>query len=185
MAGGFDWNGFERAVTDAVVGAVRAAVRERPARQPCTVAALGEIHREPGGVIAMPRLAMTTVDALPGHPAGDPDWLPEHAGWQRALTGFACRAGLPEWHDAFQRYLTALTQAGRSSRRQLRDVRAVDADFVVLVLDDEHRETLLRRVLPAPELHRLFPDLDRRHAAAAPSSIAHLGPTGALVDARR
>lgn len=185
MAGAFDWNGFEQAVAGAVVHTVRAAVRERPAA-PGTVAALGAIHREPAGVIALPRFAMTTVDALSRPPAGwAPDWLPEHHDWQRTLTAYACRGDLPQWQDAFQRYLTALTQACRSARRQLLDARAVDADLVVLVLDDEHREALLRRVLPAPELHRLFPDLDPRRTAPAPSITSRPGILGGLVDAGR
>ncbi|MDG6109866.1 DUF4303 domain-containing protein [Dactylosporangium aurantiacum] len=95
--------------------------------------------------------------------------------WAQALTAFACRAGTRQWHDAFRRYLAALVTVCRQARRQPRDAGVVDRSFVVVVLDDEHREDLLRRVLPEREVHRLFPEFDRRRAELARYYVSRLG----------
>src|SRR5262249_28401225 len=142
-------------------GLVRAVGDRAPA-----AAALHHIYREPDGIITIPSLAIAE-----GRPAGwnpadwddhDDEWLePE---WQRALTAEACSGTTRHWDATFQRYLGLLTRACRKARKTW---RATGRDIVVLVLDDEFAELLVRRVLPAAEVHLMFPEFDERFAALA------------------
>ncbi len=179
MTGAFDWSAFEQAVTDAAVRTVRAMPAGR-----WYVAAFGEIYRETDGVVTLPMFGMNTLDALDGYPPEDreglrwslPDWAdcdldwlpePDRRRWEEALTAHACRGSTRQWQAAFDRYLTTLANACRQARRQLVAAGVVDRDFVVLVLDDDGDEALLRRILPEPELQRLFPEYDRRRTELA------------------
>lgn len=183
MTAAIDWRGFEQVVADAVVRTVHALVAERPGQR-FYAAAFGAIYRETDGVITLPMFGMNTLEAVHGYPAEDRedlrwnledwedcdlDWLPEqdHRRWQETLTAFARRGSTRQWQDAFDRYLTALTHACRQARRQLLAAGVVERDFVVLVLDHDDQEALLRRVLPEQELHRLFPGYDQRRAELA------------------
>ncbi|MBE1490993.1 DUF4303 domain-containing protein [Plantactinospora soyae] len=183
MTAAFDWSGFEQAVTDAVVRTVHGLVAEHSEQQ-FYVAAFGEIYRELDGLIRLPMFGMNSLEAVREYPAEDRedlrwsladwedcdlDWLAEqdHRRWQEALTAFARRGSTRQWQEAFSRYLTALAKACRQARKQLRAAGVVERDFVVLVLDHDGQEALLRRVLPERELHRLFPEYDRRRAELA------------------
>jgi hypothetical protein len=187
-----DWARFEQAMADAVVDTVRATVAQRP-EQHFYAAAFGEIYAETDGVITLPMFGMNSVEALLEHPDDerddlrwsladwvdcDLDWLPaqEHRRWQEAITGHARRGSTRQWDDTFGRYLTALVTACRQARRRLRDEGAVDQDFVVLVFHNDDPEALLRALLSAAEMRRLFPVYDQRHAELA--RVAALPPAG-------
>ncbi|MBL6280337.1 DUF4303 domain-containing protein [Micromonospora fiedleri] len=210
MPTGFDWGGFEQVLTDALVRTVQTVIAQRP-DQRFYAAAWGEIYRETDGAITLPMFGMNSREAVQQRPAEhradvawsiadreefDLDWLPANVNrrWQQELTAFARRGNTRQWEQTFGRYLTALVTACRRARRRLRDSGVVDRDFLVLVLDHEHAEVLLRRVLSERELHRHFPDLDRRRvemariAALPPGEQARhyvslLGDHGGLVSA--
>jgi hypothetical protein len=173
--GGVDWAGFERALTDALVRAIGAAA-VHPGRR-LYAAALYGLYRETDGVITIPSLAANTVEALHGReslrwsPADwchlDDGWLPDGTRWERALTAYACRGSTRQWDAALSRFLAVLVRVCRNARKTL-----PDRDCVVLLLDDAHHESLLRRVLGRAELYRLFPEYDAK--AAALSRVAAL-----------
>lgn len=99
----FDWSGFERELTAALVERVRSAIAERPDAG-YDAAALDHIYRETDGPIMLPYLAVRDAEA-----AADPDrlwstadwgdfddeWLPDERArhWQSALTSYACGGG--------------------------------------------------------------------------------------------
>ncbi|GAB2848471.1 hypothetical protein GCM10027176_59940 [Actinoallomurus bryophytorum] len=183
MAGTFDWAAFEGALTDALVRAVRSAIAEHPGER-FYAAALDHIYRETDGRIALPCLGMNTVEALASLPAreqadlrwsaADWDhysdvWLPGDLDrdWERALTAEACRGTTRQWASTFRRYLGMLVRVCRRARASLRSSGLTDRDFVVLLLDDEYHETLVRRVLPRSEVSRHFPGFDERAAELA------------------
>ncbi|MEW9527412.1 DUF4303 domain-containing protein [Microbispora sp. NPDC049125] len=178
MAATFDWVGFERALTDALVQAVRSTAADHPDER-FYAAVLDRIYREADGRITLPNLGMNSVEALASFPveeqadlrwsAADWDhygdgWLPEDLTreWERALTAEACRGTTRQWASTFRRYLTMLVRVCRRARTSLRTSGVTDRDFVVLLLDDEHYETLVKRVLTRSEVTRHFPELDER-----------------------
>jgi hypothetical protein len=173
-----DWAGFERTLADALVQAVASTVAEHPGERFYS-AALDRIYRETDGPITLPMLGINSVEALARRPvdqqaslrwsAADWDhygdgWLPEDLAreWERALTAEACRGTTRQWGSTFRRYLTTLVRVCRQARTTLRTSRITDRDFVVLLLDDEYHETLVKRVLTTREVHRHFPMLDER-----------------------
>jgi hypothetical protein len=60
-----------------------------------------------------------------------------------------------------------LVRVCRHARAALRARGSTDADFVVVVLDDEHREELITRVLPPSLVRRHFPEFDEQALAWA------------------
>jgi Domain of unknown function (DUF4303) len=174
----FDWAAFERALTDALVQAVRSTIAEHPDER-FYAAALGHVHRETDGRITLPGLGMNTVEALAPLPAEEQadlrwsvadwdhyrdEWLPDDQaqGWERALTAEACRGTTRQWASTFRRYLSVLVRVCRRARTRLRASGFTDRDFVVLLLDDEHYATLVKRVLTRGEVSRHFPEFDER-----------------------
>lgn len=87
--------------------------------------------------------------------------------WEGAITAEAGRGSRQRWHRTFNRYLTVLTRVCKRSRAALRASGMTDDRFVVVVLFDERREELLRRVLGMREMYRLFPEYDQRAVALA------------------
>lgn len=185
-----DWPGFERAVHEGVVRSVISAMGDHPGER-LYVAVLDHLYREEDGPIALPLLGINSVEALAREPAehqadlrwSAPDWgtyhdrwLPEDSTgrWEKALTAEACSGTTRQWRTTFDRYLTMLVRVCRQARTTLRQNEDVHPDFVVLLLDDEYHETLIRRVLTTTEVRRHFPELDERSAAAA--AIAALPP---------
>lgn len=178
MAGTFGWVAFERALTDALVQAVRSTIAEHPDER-FYAAALDRIYRETDGRITLPNLGMNSVEALAALPVeeqadlrwsaadwdhyGD-EWLPEDLarGWERALTVEACRGTTRQWASTFRRYLAMLVRVCKRARTTLRMSGLTDRDFVVLLLDEEYYETLVKRILTRSEVSRHFPELDER-----------------------
>jgi hypothetical protein len=178
VAGTFDWAAFERSLTDALVQAVRSTIAEYPDER-LYAAALDHVYRETDGRITLPYLGMNSVEALASLPAeeqadlrwsaADWDhysdrWLPEDLarGWEHALTAEACRGTTRQWVSTFRRYLAMLVRVCRRARTSLRTSGFTDRDFVVLLFDDEHYETLVKRILTRSEVSRHFPELDER-----------------------
>lgn len=165
-----DWERFEEELVAGVVARVTARADEGLRLY---AAVLGELYAEAGGVIRLPVLGVNSEEELAA--LGDEDlrwsladwntdWSPwpaegrrEH--WERALTDeAACRSSPAHWQETFSRYLTALVRVCRRARARLRETGTTDEHFVVLVItDDQDEEEVLRRVLDAEELHRLFP----------------------------
>ena len=161
-----DWSELERVLHDGVVQAVN---------EPCRTVALAHIYREQDGQIALPLLGVSTTD--PGEPDDyRTDWLPADlaAHWENALTAAACAGTTRHWHRTFERYLTVLVRVCRKATKTLRANGKADRECVVVLLDDEFRETLIRRVLTAADVRRHFPELDERSAELA--RIAALPP---------
>ncbi|SCF00292.1 protein of unknown function (DUF4303) [Micromonospora viridifaciens] len=191
MAVSLDWASFERALVDALVQAVRATVTAYP-DQRFYAAALVRIYRETDGRITLPSLAMNSVQALAQLPVKDQarwsaadwdhyddEWLAEDLArdWERRLTVEACRGTTRQWEATFRRYLAMLVRVGKRARTALHTSRATDRDFVVLLLDDEYHETLIKRVLTKREVRRYFPEYDER--------AVELARLAALPDAER
>lgn len=63
VAVGSDWASFERALSDALVQAVRSTVAEHPDER-IYAAVLDRIHRETDGRITLLSLGMNSVEAL-------------------------------------------------------------------------------------------------------------------------
>jgi hypothetical protein len=172
-----EWARFEDAVVAGVDRAVRAAVAAHPGER-FYAAALAHIYRETDGPITLPGLGVNSDEALARFPdlrwspadweGYDDGWLGAETGaWERALTEEACRGTTRQWETTFRRYLTVLVKACRRVRRSLVADGVTDREFVVLVLDDELHESLVKRVLPAAEVARHFPELDERARIAA------------------
>jgi hypothetical protein len=178
MAVRLDWKGFERALADALVQAVRSTVAEH-SQERLYAAVLDHIYRETDGQIRLPSLGMNSVEALGRLPAEQRDqlrwspadwdfysdeWLAEEEArrWGQALTAEACRGTTRQWESTFRRYLALLVRVCKRARRALRASGVTGRDFVVLVFDDEFGETLVKRVLTRGEVSRLFPQFDER-----------------------
>ncbi len=177
-----DWVRFEDGVVAGITRAVCAAVEERPGER-LYAAVLAHIYRETDGPITLPGLGVNSVEALDRFPAEvradlrwspadwdgyDDSWLGADAGaWEQALTAEACRGSTRQWDATFRRYLAVLVKACRRARRSLAADGVTDRDFVVLLLDDELHEPLIKRILPAGDVRRHFPELDRRAAELA------------------
>ncbi|MFI5843148.1 hypothetical protein ACIA8K_25900 [Catenuloplanes sp. NPDC051500] len=174
-----EWEEFEAVVYDALVESVGSAIRERPEVR-FHAAALGRIHRKPGGVIALPSLALTTEPLEARAPVNwtytSTPWLSADTvkRWQATLFAEACGGSPRRWETALERYLATLARACKGARHTLRAHRVTGRDFVVLLLDDQFRESLIRQVLPVSDVRRLFPDLDPRPTAlTAPGRPTH------------
>jgi hypothetical protein len=74
----------------------------------------------------------------------------------------ACRGTTRQCVSTFRRYLAMLVRVCRRARTSLRTSGFTDRDFVVLLFDDEHYETLVKRILTRSEVSRHFPELDER-----------------------
>ncbi|WP_053716167.1 DUF4303 domain-containing protein [Saccharothrix sp. NRRL B-16348] len=185
-----DWAEFERTLLDGVVRFVGSAVRDHPGER-FYAAVLDHVYREEDGPIALPSLGINSVEALAREPAEQqaelrwnaPDWdlyrdgwLPDGSTerWEQALTAEACSGTTRQWQATFDRYLTTLVRVCRRARTTLRRNGDTHPDFVVVLLDDEHHETLIKRVLTAGEVRRHFPELDERSVALA--GLAALPP---------
>lgn len=172
----FDWVAFE---DELVAGLVAKVTEVAEGERRLYAAALGNIYAEADGVISLPSLGVNSEEEL----AGDEDvrwsppdwdnwwdsWLPgdRWRHWERTLTAEAGRGSSQRWHRTFKRYLTVLTGVCKRSRAALRASSVTDDRFVVVVLVDERREEVLRRVLGVRELYRLFPEYDQRAGALA------------------
>lgn len=173
-----DWAGFESALVDALAQAVRSTVVGHPEER-FYAAVLDRIYRETDGVIRLPSLGMNSVETLAQLPVEDQadlrwspadwdhyddDWVPEDpaGNWDRQLTAEACRGTTRQWESTFRRYLTMLVRVCKRARTDLRTSGVTDRDFVVLLLDDEYHETLVKRVLTRSEVSRHFPEFDER-----------------------
>ena len=165
-------------MTDSLVRAVQRVVAEQPGRRFCA-AALAHIYRETDGRITVPHLAVNCVEALAHLPPEeqaelrwsaadwdhyDDDWLGEDAtrGWERALASEACRGTTRQWEATFRRYLAMLVRVCKRARRTLRMSGVTNRDFVVLLLDEEHHEALVTRILTKREVARHFPQFDEQ-----------------------
>ena len=173
-----DWAGFERTLADALVRAVRSTVAEHPDER-FYAAVLDGIYRETDGRITLPNLRMNSVEALAQLPVEeqadlrwsaedwdyyDDEWLAEDSAraWERTLTAEACRGTTRQWELTFRRYLTMLVRVCKRARTTLQTSGVTNPDFVVLLLDAEHHETLVRRLLPRSEVRRYFPEFEER-----------------------
>ncbi|PMR58795.1 hypothetical protein C1A38_22760 [Verrucosispora sp. ts21] len=178
MAVGLDWAGFECALVDALVQAVRSAVAEHPGER-FYAAVLDGVYRETDGQITLPNLGMNSIEALAQLPVEDQadvrwsaadwdhyddEWLAGDLArdWERQLTEEACRGTTRQWEATFRRYLSMLVRVCKRSREVLRTSGVTDRDFVVLLLDDEYHEVLIKRVLTKGEVSRYFPGYDQR-----------------------
>jgi hypothetical protein len=173
---GFDWASFENALVDGVVSTVRAAIASDPGER-FYAAALSHIYCETDGVIGLPLLGIDTVSALAerggaddGLPWNPPDWeyvndawLPGDEGrrWQHALTAHACRGSTADWNTAYGQYLAMLVRVCLRCRAVLQEQQD---DFLVLLIDEDRPEELIRATLTAGEVQRHFPSFER-HAA--------------------
>jgi hypothetical protein len=190
VTGSFDWDEFEQVLLEGVVRSVLDAADEHPGER-FYAAVLDHIYREEDGRIERPCLGVNSVEALDQEPddrraevrwsAPDWDlyldnWLPgDSTGrWVEALTAEACSGTTRQWETTFDQYLTTLVSVCRRARTTLRANSATHPDFVVLLLDDEHHEALIRRVLTAEEVRRHFPELEERSVALA--GLAALPP---------
>lgn len=187
-AAGFDWGRFEDALVDAVVSAVRAAIASDPSER-LYAAALCHIYCETDGVISLPVLGIDTVsalaerggadDGLPWNPADweyvDDQWLPGEEGrrWQHALTAHACRGSRADWDAAYVEYLATLVRVCLRCRAVLRDEQD---DFLVVLIDEDHPEELIRATMTAEEVQRRFPSFE--HHAAEMARVRALPPAG-------
>jgi hypothetical protein len=178
-----DWAGFERDLAGALEQTVRSTMAEHPDER-FYAAVLDGIYRETDGRITLPNLGMNSVEALAQLPVEkqaalrwsaadwdhyDDKWLPEDLAraWERALTAEACRGTTGQWTSTFRRYLTMLVRACKTTRRTLRASGVTDRDFVVLLLDDECGETLVKRILTRSQVSRHFPEIDGQAAELA------------------
>ncbi|WP_093621937.1 DUF4303 domain-containing protein [Actinoplanes philippinensis] len=183
---GFDWATLERDLTTALVRAVTSVLAEHPGER-FYAAALWLLYRESDGPIRLPLLAANTVAAIERTPADDRDdlrwspadwehdiidWLPgdDWRRWEHDLTAHACRGTPAQWEAAFRRYVTALVTVCRRARREL------GRDLLVVIIDPELHETVIPRLLAAPEVRQHFPELDEQ--AAAWGALAALSPAG-------
>ncbi|WP_394618696.1 DUF4303 domain-containing protein [Lentzea sp. JNUCC 0626] len=190
MTATFDWAEFERVLHDGVVRSVESAMADHPGER-LYAAVLDHVYREEDGLIALPQLGINSVEALAREPEdvreqlrwSAPDWdrylddwlSPGPAEqWERALTALACAGTTRHWQRTFERYLGAVVRVCRRARTTLRTSGVTDREFVVLLLDDEHHESLIKRVLSKAEVRRHFPELDERTAALA--QLAALPP---------
>jgi hypothetical protein len=174
-----DWASFEKEATELVVSAIERVVTATPGVR-FYAAALHGIYREELGVISLPRLALqdAAVDtpASPQLDASPCDWsydteewcsMPWAQGWEEQLTAQATNGSVQQWHSTFDRYLTSLVRICKVARRGLRAAGGTDRNFMCIVLDDEHYESLLRRCLTTTQRRRHFPAFDARAAAVA------------------
>jgi Domain of unknown function (DUF4303)/HEAT repeats len=173
-----DWVAFERVLTDGLVQTVLSIVTEHPDER-FYAAVLDRIYRETDGRITLPNLGMNSVEALAQLPFEeqaelqwsaadwdhhDDEWIPEDLarGWERALTAEACRGSTRQWESTFRRYLAVLVRVCKQAGTTLRTTGVTNRDFVVLLLDDEHYETVVKRILTRSEVSRHFPQFDER-----------------------
>ncbi|WP_165956462.1 DUF4303 domain-containing protein [Kribbella antibiotica] len=169
-----NWAAFEQTLTDALTTAVRSVITTHRDEQ-FYAAALAGIYREQNALIALPTLGLNSIQALSKHPVEDQpdlrwsvldwehvddDWLPDARSWEQALTAEACRDTTAHWESTFQRYLMLLVRVCQAVRRR-------SQDLLILVLDDEHHELLIRDTLTPSDVRRYFPELDVRAAEAA------------------
>jgi HEAT repeat protein len=206
----FDWVGFQRELVASLVQAVRSAAAERPGER-FYAATLDGIYRETDGVITLPNLGLNSEEALAHLPAEqrsdlrwspadwdgyDVNWLPDDRGrsWEHALAAEACRGTQQQWNSTFNKYLTTLVRVCKQARTALRTTGVTDKHFLVLLLDDEHHVSLLRRCLTRSELSRHFPEFDeyaveRARVAELPDDercaiyVANLGSFVGPIDA--
>jgi hypothetical protein len=191
-----DWAGFERALVDALVQAVRSTVAEHPDER-FYAAVLDRIYRETDGRITLPNLGMNSVEALAQLPVEqradvrwsaadwnhyDDEWLARD--WEGQLTAEACRGTTRQWEATFRRYVAMLVRVCKRTRAALRTSGVTDRDFVVLLLDDEYHETLIKRVLTNREVSRYFPEYDQRAVELARVAALPEGERAAYYVAR-
>lgn len=182
----FDWAGFERELTAAVVRTIGSTVAEDPGAN-FTAAALDSIYAEAEGVLTLPYLGVNR-GPLPQLPAEEwnpadwdhyhADWLPGVGGdggrsWLDDLTAEACRGTPEHWNATYDRYLCTLIRVCRRARTALRQAGTIDEDFPVLLFEPDDCESTLKQILGEAGFHRYFPDAaefaaERARVAALP-----------------
>ncbi|MGY0234448.1 DUF4303 domain-containing protein [Longispora urticae] len=172
---GFDWGGFEDAVTERIIGAARDLLTGAAGQTPYALA-LSEFYAETAGVIYLPVLALATEESVsdPDCRFSPPDWVhvahewaatPPVGDWARRLVGAV--EGLPRarWQDAHGRYEQSMLDAMARAKRSLVDDGLL-APSVVCYLDDEEG-LLLRRSVTDAELVEHFPYYSEAETAEA------------------
>ncbi|GAA2497337.1 DUF4303 domain-containing protein [Winogradskya humida] len=164
---------LENTLHDGLVHAVTSALTENPH---AVAAALAHLYRETDGVITLPALGVATAEELAtdGWSIADWDyfddeWLPAEV--TDAVTAEARSSAPSHWDATFQRYLEALVHACRRARATL--------DVMVVLLDDEHHESLIRAVLAPHEVSLHFPEYDARDAELARLAVMPVAERGA------
>jgi len=174
-----DWNRFESEATDLVVAAVTRRVSETPGER-FYAAALHSVYREELGTIGLPSLALHSAAAdnsdavrLDAHPCdwhhSIDGWCPRSwaSRWQAALMLEATAVSMPQWHATFDHYLTSLVRVCTDARTALHARDETQQGFLVVVVDEQHHEPLLRRCLTETQLAQHFPAVATRAAARA------------------
>ncbi|RKS04624.1 uncharacterized protein DUF4303 [Nocardiopsis sp. Huas11] len=170
----FDWQGLEEVLGRQVVGLVR-RVREEHPRDRLYGAAVHEFYAEQGGMIGWTMVGVASEEWLAEAVAGDgacgaaelrwspADWPWQHDPgraedeWARRLQAHATADGERHWDEVHDRYLRTVVAACRSARHRLVTEGVVDADFVVVAMDEDWE--LVPLSLTRAEVGRHFPDL--------------------------
>ncbi|MFE3460756.1 DUF4303 domain-containing protein [Nocardiopsis aegyptia] len=172
----FDWDGLEEVLSGQVVGLVR-RVREEHPRDRLYGAAVHEFYAEQGGMIGWTLVGVASeewlAEAVTGADTGTPGadglrWSPADWPWQldpgeseRAwalrLEAHALADGGRHWDEVHDRYLRTAVAACRSARHRLVTEGVVDADFVVVAMDEAWE--LVPLSLTRAEIDRHFPEL--------------------------
>ena len=167
----FDWGGLEEVLIGQVVGLVR-QVREEHPRDRLYGAAVHEFYAEQGGMIGWTLVGAASEEwlAAAGTDIPAPDWLrwspadwpwqldpgnAEHA-WALRLEEHATADGGQHWDEVHDRYLRTVVAACWSARRRLVAEGVVDADFVVVAMDEAW--DLVPLSLTSAEVDRHFPE---------------------------
>jgi hypothetical protein len=175
----FDWDGLEEVLIGQVVGLVRSVREARPGDR-LYGAAVHEFYAEQGGAILWTLVGAASeewlAEADTGAFGGDVlRWSPADWPWQLdpgeaekawalRLEAHATADGGRHWDAVHDRYLRTVVAACRSARRRLVDEGVVDADFVVVAMDEAW--DLVPLSLTPAEVGRHFPELVTEEAEA-------------------
>jgi hypothetical protein len=184
---GLNWAAFADELVRALVSEVRQAIKTHPGEE-FYAAALFEVYRETEGVISLPQLSLQSAQGLSGLSTSEreaiwwsppdwdrylDDWLPGAADWERELTAEACAGDRAHWREAFHRYQEMLVEVCLRAREILRPDGGPASRMLVLVIDDEHYERLIRACVTEAEEAEHFPGFaadaaERERVAALP-----------------
>ncbi|MEP7765400.1 DUF4303 domain-containing protein [Sanguibacter sp. 25GB23B1] len=175
-----DWVTVEAALQDQVVRLVHEVRRDRPTDR-VYGAAIHELYAEQGGVIAWPLVGVGTegaLDSLVEESAADGGSMvvpPEVLRWDTAawpdqldpgeaertlaarVEAAAVADGGHGWDTVHERFLLAVVRACRAASRELVADGSVDADVVVVAMDEAWE--LVPQSLDADQVRRHFPEI--------------------------
>ncbi len=165
----FDWTSFEDALFRAALNVACSTMDKHPHAFYAVV--FDEFYAETGDVIALPRLALNSEEALQGNE--DARWSSADWKWKllsigtkevnqlhRSLQKEASSLDDDErWDKLHDRFIQAFARVAKSLYRQLKSHPRVHKNFGVFVFPNDNEIAVLRQCTTPAQFKKLFPHL--------------------------